>query len=114
MFIGSTGSDDFRGGAEVRFLTLENKSVYDKVQSRSGNIAKQRVYDGIIQMEACSPVGQILGIRVWVFREPQAADLHKDKNGPVELPVQYGQHNIEKVCFFFSLQNVCRITSFPC
>ena len=96
--IGSTGSDDFQGGAEVRFITLETKTVFDKVQSRSGGVAKQRVCDGIVQMEARSPVGQILGIRVWVFRAPEAAELHKDRNGPVQLPVVYGQHNIEQVC----------------
>lgn len=108
VFIGSTGSDDFRGGAEVRFITLENKPVFDKVQSRSGNVAKQRVHDGVIQMEAISPVGQILSIRTWVFREPNAAQLHKDKNGPVELQVTYGQHNIEKVFFFASLSSTHR------
>ncbi|RMX50741.1 hypothetical protein pdam_00018281 [Pocillopora damicornis] len=106
VFIGSTGSDDFRGGAEVRFITLENKPVFDKVQSRSGNVAKQRVHDGVIQMEAISPVGQILSIRTWVFREPNAAQLHKDKNGPVELQVTYGQHNIEKQFFSVNLDSV--------
>ena len=82
----------------MRFITLETKTVFDKVQSRSGGVAKQRVCDGIVQMEARSPVGQILGIKVWVFRAPEAADLHKDRNGPVQLPVVYGQHNIEQVC----------------
>lgn len=96
--IGSTGSDDFQGGADVRFVTLETKTVFDKVQSRTGGVAKQRVCDGMVQMEARSPVGQILGIKVWVFRESEAAELHKDRNGPVQLQVMYGQHNIDKVC----------------
>ena len=106
--IGSTGSDDFQGGAEVRFITLETKTVFDKVQSRSGGVAKQRVCDGIVQMEARSPVGQILGIRVWVFRAPEAAELHKDRNGPVQLPVVYGQHNIEQVCYVLFIMGVGR------
>lgn len=96
---GSIGSDDFNGGADVRFVTLEGKTVFDKVQSRSGGIAKQRVCDGRVQMEAHSPVSQILRIRVWVFREREAADLHRDGNGPEELKVEYGLQDIDKVCF---------------
>lgn len=99
VFFGSAGSDDFHGGgADVRFVTLEEKSVFDKVQSRSGGVAKQRVCDGKVYMEACSPVSQILRVRVWVFREPAAADLHRDGNGPVELKVEYGDQDIDKVC----------------
>ena len=98
---GTAESDDFQGGADVRFITLETKNVFDKVQSRSGGVAKQRVCDGTVQMEARSPVGQILGIKVWVFRESEAADLHKDRNGPVQLQVIHGQHNIDKVCLYF-------------
>ena len=93
--IGSFGSEYFQGGAEVRFVTLEEKTVFDKVQSRSGGVAKQRVPDGMVQMEARSP--QILGIKVWVFREPSAAKLHQDQNGPVELQVIHARHDIEKV-----------------
>lgn len=92
---GSFGSEYFQGGAEVRFVTLEEKTVFDKVQSRSGGVAKQRVPDGIVQMEARSQ--QILGIKVWVFREPSAAKLHQDQNGPVELQVIHAKHDIEKV-----------------
>ena len=95
--IASFGSEDFQVGAEVRFVTLEEKTVFDKVQSRRGGIAQTRVANGIVQMEALSPVGQILGIKVWVFREPSAAKLHQDKNGPVELEVIHGRHDIEKV-----------------
>ena len=101
MYFGSVGSDDFNGGADVRFITLEEKTVFDKVQSRSGGTAKQRVCDGRVQMEAHSPVSQILKIRVWVFREPGAADLHRDGNGPVELRVEYGNQDIDKVCFCY-------------
>lgn len=104
--VGSTGSDDFQGGADVRFLTLENKTVFDKIQSRSGGVAKQRVCDGMVHMEARSPVGQILGIKVWVYREPEAAELHKDRNGPVQLQVIYGHHNIDKYCFSVNLDSV--------
>ena len=95
--IGSFGSEDYQGGAEVRFVTLEEKTVFDKVQSRSGGVAKQRVPDGMVHMEGRSPVGQILGIKAWVFREPSAAKLHQDQNGPVELQVIHGRHDIEKV-----------------
>ena len=84
-------------GADVRFVDL--KEVYEKSQSRSGGVAKQRVDDGLVHMEAQSPVGQILGIKVWVLREPQAAELHRDRNGPVELPVNHGEHDIEKVFY---------------
>ena len=95
---GSVGSDDFNGGAEVRFVTLEEKAMFYKVQSRSGGKAKQRVCDGKVQMEARSPVSQILKIRVWVFREREAAELQKDGNGPVELKVEFGPQDIDKVC----------------
>ena len=95
--LGLFGSEDFQSGAEVRFVTLEEKTVFDKVQIRSEGIAKQRVPDGMVHMEARSPVGQILGIKVWVFREPSAAKLHQDQNGPVELQVIHGRHDIEKV-----------------
>ncbi|CAH3131642.1 unnamed protein product [Porites lobata] len=104
--IGSFGSEDFQGGAEVRFVTLEEKTVFDKVQSRSGGVAKQRVPDGMVNMEARSPVGQILGIKVWVFREPSAAKLHQDQNGPVELQVIHGRHDIEKYYFSVNLDSV--------
>ena len=75
--------------------------MFDKVQSRSGGTAKQRVCDGRVQMEARSPVSQILKIRVWVFREPGAADLHRDGNGPVELRVEYGNQDTDKVSAMF-------------
>jgi len=95
---GSIGSDDFNGGADVRFLTLEEKTIFYKAQSRSGGTAKQRVCDGKVEMEARSPVSQILRIRVWVFRAREAAELQKDGNGPVELKVEYGEQEIGKVC----------------
>lgn len=99
LHIASFGSEDFQVGAEVRFVTLEEKTVFDKVQIRSGGIAKQRVPNGIVQMEARSPVGQILGIKVWVLREPSAGKLHQDQNRPVELEVIHGRHDIEKVLY---------------
>ena len=99
LHIASFGSEDFQVGAEVRFVTLEDKTVFDKVQIRREGIAKQRVPDGMVHMEACSTVGQILGIKVWVFREPSAAKLHQDQNGPVELKVIHGRHDIEKVLY---------------
>ena len=99
---GSIGSDDFNGGADVRFVTLEEKDMFYKVQSRSGGKAKQRVCDGKVQMEARSPVSQILKIRVWVFREREAAELQRDGNGPVELKVEYGPQDIDKVCLDFN------------
>ena len=95
--IGSAESDGFQGDVDVRFITFETKTVFDKIQSRSGGVAKQRVCDGIVLMEASSPVRQISGIKVWVFREKDAAELHKDRNGPVQLQVAFGQQNIEKV-----------------
>ena len=99
---GSIVSDDFNGGADVRFATLEEKAMFYKVQSRSGGKAKQRVCDGKVQMEARSPVSQILRIRVWVFREREAAELQRDGNGPVELKVEYGPQDIDKVCLDFN------------
>lgn len=97
--IGSAESDDYQPGVEVRFVTLEHKTVFDKIQSRSGGVARQRVCDGSVHMEASSPVRQILGIKVWVTREKEAAELHKDRNGPVQLQVSYGQQIIDKVSF---------------
>ena len=117
LLIGSFGSEDFQFGAEVRFVTLEEKTVFHKVQIRSGGIAKQRVPDGMVHMEARSPVGQILRIKVWVFREPSAAKLHQDQNGPVELEVIHGRHDIEKVhinsCFLCSRLSVKCPLAFP-
>ena len=98
LHMGSTESDNCQGVAEVRFVTLEEKTVFDKVQSRSGGVAKQRVQEGMVHMEARFPVGEIRGIKVWVFREPDAAKLHQDQNGPISLQVIHGKHDIEKVC----------------
>ncbi|XP_020603148.1 uncharacterized protein LOC110042140 isoform X2 [Orbicella faveolata] len=103
---GSIGSDDFNGGADVRFVTLEEKTMFYKVQSRSGGKAKQRVCDGEVQMEARSPVSQILRIRVWVFRAREAAELQKDGNGPVELKVEYGPQDLDKQLFSVDLDSV--------
>ena len=97
VFNESFGSDDFRGGTEVRFTTLQEKTVFDKKQRRIGGITQQRVEDGKVEMEAHSPLSQILKIKVWVLREAEAADLHRDKNGPVELKVVYGNQDINKV-----------------
>ena len=96
---GSFGSEDFQVEAEVRFVTLEEKTVFDKVQIRSGGRAKQRVPNGIVQMEARYGLGDILGIKVWVLREPSAAKLHQDQNGPVQLEIIHGRHDIEKVLY---------------
>lgn len=110
---GSIGSDDFNGGADVRFVTLEEKAIFYKVQSRSGGKAKQRVCDGIVQMEARSPVSQILKIRVWIFREREAAELQRDGNGPEELKVEYGQPDLDKVCLCYSFcLSVSLVSSF--
>lgn len=104
--IGSAESDGFQGDVDVRFITFETKTVFDKIQSRSGGVAKQRVCDGIVLMEASSPVRQISGIKVWVFREKDAAELHKDRNGPVQLQVAFGQQNIEKYSFSIDLDSI--------
>ena len=97
VFSGSMDSNDVRGGAEVRFITLEKKTEFHKKQCRIGGVTQQRVVNGKVEMEARSPVSQILKIRVWVFREAEAADLHRDRNGLVELPVEYGNQDIDKV-----------------
>lgn len=97
VFNESFESEDFRGGAEVRFITLEEKPVFDKKQRRIGGTTQQRVEDGKVEMEAHSPLSQILKIKVWVFREAEAADLHRDRNGPVELKVVYGDQDLNKV-----------------
>ncbi|XP_074634153.1 uncharacterized protein LOC141892713 [Acropora palmata] len=104
--IGSAESDDYQPGVEVRFITLEDKTVFDKIQSRSGGVARQRVCDGSVRMEASSPVRQILGIKVWVTREKEAAELHKDRNGAVQLQVSYGQQNIDKYSFSVDLDSI--------
>lgn len=103
QYLNSIESEPFQGGAEVRFLTLEKKRVFDKKESRKGGIARQRVDEGEIQMEAWSPVHPIIykGISVWVFREEQAAQLCQDMNGRVSLPVQLGKCDGERVGFFY-------------
>ena len=59
-------------------------------------------------MEAGSKVGQILEIKVWVLREPTAAELQKDENGPVQLEVMHTEQSGDKVClclFFCSFNH---------
>lgn len=97
----STRSSTSQGRAEVRFVTLEEKTVFDKKQSRILGEARQIVEDGMVDMEASSSVGQIFAIKVWVFREPAAAKLHQDKNGHVELEVIHRKHDVDKVCLWF-------------
>lgn len=86
----------FQGGADVNFLNL-GTSLFDKVQCRRGGEARQRVENGLIEMEASCPGNVLLRIGVWVFREEEAKELHGDKNGRVELPVVMGEHEIDKV-----------------
>ena len=52
-------------------------------------------------MEAGSKVGKILEIKVWVLREPKAAELQKDENGPVQLEVMHTKQSSDKVCLCF-------------
>ena len=96
MLHGIPGSDDFQERTYVRFKTLESKTVFAQCWGRM--FAGQRVYDGIVQMEAGSQEGQILDIKVWVFRETTAAERQNDKNGPVQLEVIRRRHVINKVC----------------
>ena len=51
-------------------------------------------------MEAGSKVGQISEVKVWVLREPTAAELQKDENGPVQLEVMHTctEQSSDKVC----------------
>ena len=88
--------DMLPGRAEVLFGDLEQR-VFDKVQSRRGGEAKQRVENGVIGMEAVCQGNILLDVKVWVFREAEAAALHGDKNGRVALPVKMGTHEIDKV-----------------
>ena len=89
------GSDE-KEKTYVRFKTLESKTVFE--QHLSLLFAEPRVYDGIVQMEAGFQEGQILDIKVWVFRETAAAERHKDKNGPVQLEVMHTEQSRDKVC----------------
>ena len=91
-----SGSDDFQEKTYVRFKTLERKTVF--VQYWSPIFVQLRVYDGEVQMEAGSQEGQILDIKVSVFRETTAAKRHLDKNGPVQLEVIRRIHVNNKVC----------------
>ena len=89
------GSDE-KEKTYVRFKTLESKTVF--VQCWSPTFPRLRVYDGIVQMEAGSQEGQILDIKVWVFRETTAAERNKDKNGPVQLEVMHIKRSSDEVC----------------
>ena len=73
--------------------------MFDKIESRKGGRARQRVEDGVIQMEAWSPVKilDVTSIRVWVMREKQAAELCDDRSGPVSLPVKFEGHKGARV-----------------
>ena len=88
----------FPDGADVKFLTLETKRVFDKVQCRRGGEPRTRVENGLIEMEASVYPGDVLmKINVWVFREEEAAEILGDKNGRVALPVLMGEHKMDKV-----------------
>lgn len=45
---------------------------------------------------------QISGIKVWVFREAEAAKLCGDKQGRQELPVKIGKQEMYGVCIAVS------------
>lgn len=106
-FFNSTESEVFQDKPDVRFVTLEKKDVFDKIESRKGGRARQRVEDGVIQMEAWSPVKilDITSIRVWVMREKQAAELCDDRNGPVSLPVKFEGHKGARQLFSVDLDS---------
>ncbi|KAK3710022.1 hypothetical protein QZH41_002873 [Actinostola sp. cb2023] len=85
---------DHPGGTEVLFINLTEQTCFDKIQSRRGGLAKMRVTNGVVQMVCQSPV-QILSIKVFVFREPSAAELCGDDNGRMELPVLMGNMDVQ-------------------
>ncbi|XP_028512563.1 uncharacterized protein LOC110231434 [Exaiptasia diaphana] len=84
---------DHPGGTEVIFLNLTENIIFDKFQSRRGGEARMRVLNGNVQMVCKSPV-QIMCIKVFVFREPDAAKLCGDDNGRMELPVKMGNMEV--------------------
>lgn len=63
---------------------------------RPAGESQQRISDGTVQILATT-TSQISGIKVWVFREPEAAKLCGDKQGRQELPVNIGKHDVFKV-----------------
>ena len=52
---------------------------------------EQRIVNGKVHMLAKSK-SLISAIKVWVFREPEAARLFQDKQGRQELPVTFGNY----------------------
>lgn len=105
-FFNSTECEAFQGEPEVCFVTLKEKKEFNKKECRKGGIAKQRVVEGVIQIEAWSPVEiDSSNIHVWVMREKQAAELCEDRNGRVSLPVKLEGHNGERKLFSVDLDS---------
>ncbi|XP_031553760.1 uncharacterized protein LOC116290796 [Actinia tenebrosa] len=81
--------------AELQFLNLDEHTVFEKVQSRKGGLAKMRVCNAGVKMVCSSPY-QLLCIKAFVFREKEAAKLHGDENGKVEIPVVMGNMEVQQ------------------
>jgi hypothetical protein len=61
-----------------------------------------RVHNGVVEMVCKSPV-QILCIKAFVSREKEAAKLHGDENGRVELPVDMGKMDVQQSQGFYKV-----------
>lgn len=88
--------------AELQFLNLTEHTVFEKVQSRKGGHAKMRVCKGVVDMVCSSPY-QLLCIKAFVFRDQEAAKLHGDENGKVELPVVMGKMDVQQGQRFYKV-----------
>lgn len=83
---------DFMHTTHVEFINLHEDKLFYKKQCRKNGLARQVITNGVVLMKA-KYVGQLLRIRGWVRREPNAAKLCEDHNGPVLI---CGDDNQEK------------------
>lgn len=61
-----------------------------------------RVCKGVVDMVCSSPY-QLLCIKAFVFRDQEAAKLHGDENGKVELPVVMGKMDVQQGQRFYKV-----------
>ncbi|XP_048583396.1 uncharacterized protein LOC116619128 isoform X2 [Nematostella vectensis] len=69
--------------ANIEFLDMDGR-VFEKQQSRKGKVARQTIKEGKIRVLVTSE-REVQGMKVWVRRQPKAAEQCGDTNGETEL-----------------------------
>ncbi|KAL9958941.1 hypothetical protein ACROYT_G036018 [Oculina patagonica] len=94
------------GVPNVLFLNIDDETVFEQVEIYDSTRRDPKgISDGTVQILA-SPTSQISGIKVWVFREVEAAKLCEDKHGKQELPAKIGKTDVFTTHFSVNLDDV--------